>query len=203
MRILSMIALLLLTVFVSGSTYPPLPASSKELRRFYISRLISYEGTPYAVSGNPAGISCSGLVCQAIIDSTAGAALEGPAEWAHLHTGLRAHPCLADQLMRGCDGTLSPVCSAPDFLQLNYARLEPGDVAVVGKQVGLHTLAYLGGREWIAASAKTGHVTRIKGSDISQWWFGHMPVKVLRWNVFRGVIEQTASLTREDAPTNS
>jgi cell wall-associated NlpC family hydrolase len=153
------------------------------LRRAYVARLAEREGTPYAVTGDSAGISCSALVCQAFAD-VAFAAGHGRGDERLLRKSewLRSNPCLSEELRRGCQGHLSPVQSAVNIQLVDYRELLPGDVAVVSTIVGTHTLAYLGDGLWIQATAVDGRVVKTPAAAVGGYWFSRLPVSVLRWN---------------------
>ena len=159
------------------------PRTPDALRRAYVARLAEQEGTPYAVTGDSAGLSCSALVCQAFADVAFAAGytrgedrLTRDSEW------LRTNPCLAEQLRRGCAGRLSPVQSAANIQLVDYGKLLPGDVAVASTSIGAHTLAYLGDGVWIQSNSVDGRVVKTPAAAVSNYWFGRLPVSVMRWN---------------------
>jgi cell wall-associated NlpC family hydrolase len=163
---------------IGTRTRPP-----RGLRRAYVARLAEHEGTPYAATGDSAGISCSALVCQAFADVAFAAGytrgddrLLRDSEW------LRSHPCLSEELRRGCGGRLSLVQSAENIQLVDYGRLLPGDVAVASTSIGAHTLAYLGEGMWIQATAADGRVVKTTAHAVAGYWFSRLPVSVMRWN---------------------
>jgi cell wall-associated NlpC family hydrolase len=159
------------------------PRTPDDLRRAYVARMAEHEGTPYAVTGDSTGLSCSALVCQAFADvAFAAGYTRGDDRLLRVSEWLRTNPCLAEQLRHGCAGHLSPVQSAVNIQLVDYGKLLPGDVAVVSTSVGAHTLAYLGGGVWIQATAADGRVVKTHARAVSRYWFARLPVSVLRWN---------------------
>ena len=161
----------------------PRARTPRGLRRAYVARLAERVGTPYAVTGDSAGISCSALVCQAFADvALADGYARGDDRLLREGQWLRAHPCLSEELRRGCGGRLSPVQSAENIQLVDYGKLLPGDVAVASTSVGAHTLAYLGGGVWIQATSVDGRVVQTPAHAVSSYWFSRLPVSVMRWN---------------------
>jgi hypothetical protein len=62
--------------------------------------------------------------------------------------------------------------------------LQPGDVAIVGNEVGVHTMAYIGGGNWIHSDPIAEKVLVVNKDFINDDWFKYR-VSVMRWNIFK------------------
>lgn len=150
--------------------------ASDQLRNIYIERLLSYKGAPYAPYGIDTGISCSTLVREALVE------ISGLKEEARMD--ISADPCSSKDLRDGCHEKLSVVIDAANLNSLIYDEIQPGDIAVVGNEIGIHTLAYIGDKKWIHADPIAEKVIVSDVRDNNGYWF-NMKSRILRWNVLK------------------
>lgn len=71
------------------------------------------------------------------------------------------------------------LADAPVINAMNYAKLQPGDLAVTTN--GIHILAYLGDHAWIEADPTVGKVIEVKTPSDNVWF--STPVKFMRWRI--------------------
>lgn len=174
MKIKLIILLIIAFSTVSFTPYKQSPTpTAAQLRANYAAALINYKGAAYGTGEDGWGISCSTLVQQALIDSI------GYDKAAR--SGIESHRCLTEQLGQGCDGQLSLVLRAANLQKIDYDKIQPGDIAVVGNRVGIHTLAYIGNQTWIHADPFTEKVIESEVGNDNSYWFT-LQVSVMRWN---------------------
>jgi hypothetical protein len=155
------------------------------LQRAYLSSLRSFTGVKYVWGGeNSLGIDCSGLVREGMILATLrqGLVTLNPRL---LRAGgyIWWHDCTAAQLGEGYRGRTRVLEETPSLNELDYAHVEPGDIAVTDG--GAHTLAYLGDRTWIEADPNdlTGDkVIQVAVPESRNAWLS-VPMRILRWRL--------------------
>ena len=176
---LAAVAFILFVRFAPGRPY-----DAAALRAAYLASLRSLTGTKYVWGGeNALGIDCSGLVREGMIEATlrSGLLTMNPALLRQSYTIWR-YDCSAAQLGDGYDGRTIPLQETPSLAELDYAAVDPGDIAVTDG--GAHTLAYLGNRTWIEADPGdyAGKVIQITlPSSRNPWLF--VPMRILRWRL--------------------
>ncbi|HEX8399581.1 MAG TPA: NlpC/P60 family protein [Pyrinomonadaceae bacterium] len=173
----ALVLLILIVSTTSFSLFKPKPVRIGQLRDNYIQRLLSYRDAPYAPYGSDTGISCSTLVREALLESSG---LEKKAR-----TDILANSCSSRDLNEGCHGELSVVADASNLNSVNYDKIQPGDIAVVGYEIGIHTLAYLGDKQWIHADPIAEKVIVSDVRDNNGYWF-NMKARILRWKALNG-----------------
>lgn len=147
-----------------------------QIQKNYTKALLEYEGTAYAPYGETGGISCSTLVRKALAET------EGVDD--NTRATIKSFPCSSDELKKGCHNQLSFLTKAIDLKDIDYARLQPGDVAIIGNEIGVHTMAYLGDGNWIHADPITEKVSVDNKDSIYDDWSKYK-VSVMRWNIFK------------------
>lgn len=174
------LAVLTLTLLVIvGLNLPGRHPDKQALRERYIHALRSYEGIRYVWGGeNRLGIDCSGLVRVGLINANFREGLET------LNPGLmRAglslwwQDCSARALGEENRQFARHLFDAPAINRLGQTQLQPGDFAVTDD--GAHVLAYLGGRDWIAADPDERCVLVLSVPTTNAWFDSR--VKLLRW----------------------
>jgi len=159
---------------------PGRPVPQAALAREYVRSLTPYRGAVYIWGGeNRVGIDCSGLVRCGWIDANlrVGLRTANPAPLrAALWTWL--HDCSARDLGDGYRGRTRPVSAVRSLNRADYGVLRTGDIAV--SESGLHTLAYLGGGEWIEAEPVLNGVKRVRIPARGDIWFDS-PMRIVRW----------------------
>ena len=168
--------LILILSTSSFSFYKPKPLTISQLRDNYIERLLSYKDAPYAPYGTETGISCSTLIREALLESSG---LEAKAR-----ADILASSCSSKDLREGCRGELSFVADVSNLNSLNHDKIQPGDIAVVGNEIGIHTLAYIGDKKWIHADPVAQKVIVSEVRDNNGYWF-NMKARILRWNALK------------------
>ncbi|MBP7866476.1 MAG: C40 family peptidase [Acidobacteria bacterium] len=160
----------------------PGPAVDSDLfTHEYVRFLRSFEGTPYVWGGeNGLGVDCSGLVRIGLARAC------GRLGFSSFNPRLlRAafqlwwDDCTARELGTGAGGRTVPLYMAPSLNALTLGDLRPGDLAVTTD--GIHVLAYLGNRRWIAADPDRGEVV-VESIPSKNSWFSR-PVRVVRWRL--------------------
>ena len=172
------VALLVIAV----AAIPGRPVDPHRLRGEYVHALRAYTGVKYVWGGeNALGIDCSGLVREGMIDATLreGVATLNPSAIRESFF-LWRHDCSAEQLGLGYGGRTVPLLETPSLTEVDYGKLQPGDIAVT--EGGAHTLAYLGDRTWIEADPGdyAGKVIQVNASHTRNPWFS-VPMQILRW----------------------
>lgn len=150
------------------------------LRAEYVRSLQDFKGTAYIWGGeNAIGIDCSGLIRCGWMD-------------ANLRIGLRTlnphlirqaariwwQDCSAQELSAGYRDRTRFAGMTTAINRLDYAYLQTGDVVVT--ESGVHTLAYLGDRNWIEADPRAGAVITLQAPVAGNPWFEE-PIKIIRW----------------------
>jgi hypothetical protein len=168
--------LLVATLLLPGRA-PEVPS----LRRAYVQALQRYEGTAYLWGGeNRLGIDCSGLVRRGLLAAAASRALrELNPRLLREAASLWWHDASARALRDGHRELTVPLLSAASLNELDHEQLRPGDLAVTSD--GVHVLAYLGDRTWIASDPEQAEVIRMRAPNISVWF--RVPVRLLRWRL--------------------
>lgn len=170
---------LLLFIFLTTDFFLSDQSSSAKpmtLRENYVRALKSFKGASYAPAGDSNGISCSTFVRKALIETV------GTDQ--AMRSSLESHPCLSDDLRKGCDNQLSFVIKAQNFNSLNYDKIQLGDIAVLGNKIGIHTMAYIGNKTWIHSDPVAEEVIEsIEPEDYDDW--DTFEVNIWRWNVLK------------------
>jgi cell wall-associated NlpC family hydrolase len=149
------------------------------LRTEYVESLLSYKGTFYIFGGgNRIGIDCSGLVQRGLIDAFVQQALatRNPA-LARDALSLWWHNRSARALGSGYRGDTHLLFEGKSLNALDYAKLEPGDLAVMSD--GIHVLAYVGNDTWIEADPAPMRV--ILATPPRNDFYFNTPVRIMRW----------------------
>lgn len=176
------LCLLIAFIFMLGCLWPKRADNLQALRQEYVLSLLAYKGAPYVWGGeNKWGIDCSGLMRCALIDSEVkqGITTLNPAL---LREGFSLwwNDCSALELKDGFQNRTRLLFIAHSLNQINYSKIEPGDIAVTSS--GVHVLAYIGHKSWIEADPNeiAGHqVIEVQVPARSAWF--NMPVHVMRW----------------------
>ncbi|MCX6876053.1 MAG: NlpC/P60 family protein [Verrucomicrobia bacterium] len=163
---------------------PGRPLNGNELRAKYLEGMTELVGTKYFWGGESSrGIDCSGLPRLALREALLAYGLH------HLDGGaLRLfvsqwwHDASAKALGSGYRGYTIPLGPNGTIKDMDYASLQPGDLAVT--ESGVHVLAYLGEDRWIQADPGIGAVAILNGRSDRNRWF-EVPVTTHRWTVFR------------------
>lgn len=163
---------------------PGRPPDAERLRSAYVASLRRYVGVSYVLGGETRrGTDCSGLIRMGMMDACVDSGLAklngrliraAADEW--------RHDCSARELMAGHGGRTRLLFRARSINAIDPARLQPGDVAVTAS--GIHTLAYLGDREWIEADPEQGGVVIVRVPDRNPWF--EQPVAIVRWRLLDG-----------------
>lgn len=176
------LCLSLVFLFILGCLWPKRAENTQALRQQYIRSLLAYKSAPYVWGGeNKRGIDCSGLMRCGLIDAEVeqGITTLNPSL---LREGFSLwwNDCSARALKDGFQKRTRLLFIAPSLNQLNYSKIEPGDIAVTSS--GVHVLAYTGHKTWIEADPNeiAGHqVIEVQVPARSAWF--NMPVHVMRW----------------------
>jgi cell wall-associated NlpC family hydrolase len=169
----SFLLLLLVLTTASLSLYKPKPLTTVQLRENYIERLLSYKDAKYAPYGVDTGISCSTLIRKAFV--------EIPGLKKEVRMDILANPCSSDDLRQGCSGKLSFVIDANNLKNLNYDEIQLGDIAIIGNEIGVHALAYIGDKKWIHSDPIAEKVIVSDIRDNDGYWF-NIKARILRWS---------------------
>jgi len=179
LRFLVMLAPSLLTI---PFLLPGRPFDSKDLRADYMTSLASYEATRYFWGGeSPRGIDCSGLPRRALRDALL--------KYGFRHAnGLAFRTWLehwwfdasAKALSEGYSGYTHPTGTSGTIRKMDYASVEPGDLALT--RDGIHALVYAGDGKWIQADPGLGAVATLDGRTDENPWF-RLPVTLHRWQL--------------------
>jgi NlpC/P60 family len=153
------------------------------LQQEYLTALRRYDGAPYSWGGeSPRAIDCSGLVRRGLMDALLLHGLRS-ADPALLRSAFSQwwHDTSARALGAHHRGLTVPVLSAPSLNLLDHTVILPGDLAVTTN--GLHVMAYLGDRQWIAADPGASQVITVTVPVRDNTWFD-TPVNIVRWSRF-------------------
>ena len=169
--------ILLLVVAFSASFLPYRHHSqtlSLRLQEKYVAALVRHEGETYAPYGEEGGISCSTLVRQSLID-----VLDKNSKF-----DFAANPCSSEELKKGCNGELSTILHAADLKRIDYSKLQQGDIAIIGDNLGIHTMAYIGNEMWIHSDPIEGKVIETNERETNDDWTKYQ-VTVMRWKILQ------------------
>ena len=86
--------------------------------------------------------------------------------------------CSAKALMNNYRDFTKSRFQAESINKLDHNKLEPGDFAVTVD--GVHTLVYLGNKQWIEADPGIGKVITVTVPVENNGWFD-LPVQILSW----------------------
>jgi len=167
-------------VFLVFPVQPPRDRSA--LRTAYGDALKAYSGTRYVWGGEGRfGIDCSGLVRKGLEDALAsqGFSTLNPA-LVRESNSLYWNDTTAKVIGDGYSGRTGLVTTCPSLNSLDYSLLLPGDLAVTMN--GVHVMAYLGDKTWIAADPGEGKVTRFVIPEKTNAYFS-MPMNIIRWKI--------------------
>ena len=117
----------------------------------YVARLQRLVGTSYGV------LSCSSYICAA----------------------RRHERCSAREIWNGCGGDLIIIEQTADKDNIDYTKLEPGDIAAFH---GVHVAAYIGEGVWIDSDPAHNGVGTIRLENtkpFDPWFTGE--IRILRW----------------------
>jgi cell wall-associated NlpC family hydrolase len=157
----------------------PNPAT---LRADYCRALKSYLGCRYIWGGETyAGIDCSGFVRKGMEDALACRAIStGDADALRQSISLYWHDTNARVIGEGYSGRTKFVTACANLNGLDYALLQPGDLAVTAE--GDHVMAYLGDKTWIAADPGFGKVTEFHIPEKNDPYFS-TAMRIVRWKI--------------------
>jgi len=124
----------------------------------YVDALRSYDGKSYLE------VTCSKLICQA-----------------HEQISKAKADCTAKDIWNGCGGKLEEVTSAASLAEVDWSKVNGGDVLAVN---GVHVVAYLGEGQCIDSDPIQGGVAEVTVKSLvsrtnDTWFTG--PVRVERW----------------------
>lgn len=163
--------------------YPArLPRDRSALRTAYGDALRAYSGTRYVWGGEGRfGIDCSGLVRKGLEDALTrqGFFKLNPA-LIREGNSLYWNDTTAKVIGEGYSGRTFLVTTCPSLNGLDYSLLMPGDLAVTTN--GVHIMAYLGSKTWIAADPGEGKVTSFVIPEKNNACFS-MPMNIVRWDI--------------------
>lgn len=152
------------------------------LRQEYVRSLRGYEGVAYVWGGEGhLGIDCSGLMRAGLVDAEVkrglttfnpGVLRSAVSLWWH-DEGATA---MKDEYRH----LTHKLFDAPDLNTLDYARIQSGDMAVLGG--GAHVIAYIGDQTWIEADPGEQRVVQIKAPSKNTWL--HQHAALVRWRQF-------------------
>ena len=182
LRRLRTLLLILPLVVILPFLLPGKPMDQIALRADYLERLRGFGGTVYVWGGESrTGIDCSGLPRRALRDALFHQGVTGMngaafREWARqwwFDTSAKA-------MGEGYRGFTRPIGIEGKLRELDFNRLEPGDLAVT--RSGVHVMIYVGNGCWIQADPKPGKVVISQPSSDPSVWFD-MEVSIHRWTV--------------------
>jgi len=159
---------------------PGRPVDVGALRQGYVNSLKRYEGTLYFWGGeNRIGIDCSGLVRRGLINANVrlGLSTLNPTP---MRTALSLwwHDCSARALRDEYRGYTLGLSTANSINDADHNSILPGDMAVTTD--GIHILAYIGNKEWIAADPGAMRVL-IEVVPSNSPWFSRS-IRLIRWS---------------------
>ncbi len=152
----------------------------ERFRERNIAAMKSFEGSPYFWGGESrSGVDCSGLIRRGAIDALfrEGVTSLNP----HLvreSIGLWWNDTSARQFTEGYAGRMTPLFESQTLEEAQSRGLKPGDVAVTAD--GVHTLAYIGGSQWIEADPGLKRVTILDVPSFKNPW-AQVRVNLMRW----------------------
>lgn len=169
-----------LTAFILSPSRHPYDRT--QLRNTYCQSLQSYLGSHYVWGGEGRfGIDCSGLVRRGMEDAMVH---RGFAEFnpALVRQGalLWWQDTTAHEIGHGYGGRTHFVTSCKTLNILDYSLLQPGDMAVTTS--GVHIMAYLGNKRWIAADPEAMNVVTFDIPEMHSGFFA-MPMNIVRWKI--------------------
>jgi len=152
------------------------------LRQAYRDAMKSYEGTRYVWGGEGCfGIDCSGLVRKGLEDALVAEGFSTLNSTLLRESGaLYWNDTTAKVIGEGYSGRTVLVTTCPSLNTLDYSLVQPGDLAVT--ENGVHVMAYLGDKAWIAADPEEGKVTRFVVPEKGNAYFS-MPMRIVRWKI--------------------
>jgi hypothetical protein len=172
-------ATILFLVQPSGSHHS---VDRSALRSDYCAALKSYSDCRYVWGGEGYfGIDCSGLVRKGLEDALVarGFATLNPA-LIRAGISLYWHDTTAKVIGEGYANRTFFVTACPMLNTLDESLLQPGDLAVTLN--GIHIMAYLGNRTWIAADPGESKVTTFVIPEQKNAYFS-TPMRIVRWKI--------------------
>ena len=152
------------------------------LRQAYVEAMQAYQGTRYVWGGEGRfGIDCSGLVRKGWEDALVSQGLfTGNSALIREGASVYWNDTTAKVLGEGYTGRTTLVTTCPSLNTADYTLLLSGDLAVT--QNGVHVLAYLGDKTWIAADPGEGKVARFVVPEKENAYF-FTPMRIVRWKM--------------------
>jgi hypothetical protein len=159
-----------------------LPEDRQPLRTAYIEAMKSYTGCRYAWGGEGRmGIDCSGLIRRGMEDALMKEGVETlNSTLVRMALDLYWNDTTAAEMKRGYNGRTFPVTQCESLNALDYEPLVPGDLAVTDD--GVHVMAYLGNKSWVAADPGEGAVTLFSIPEKKNAYFDR-PMTICRWRI--------------------
>lgn len=176
----------LLAVILGIVVFLVLPGKSTvdrdALRQAYREAMMGYEGTRYVWGGEGLfGIDCSGLVRKGLEDALMSQGFVSlNSRLIRESNALYWNDTTAKVIGEGYSGRTALVTTCPSLNTLDYSLLLPGDLAVT--ENGVHVMAYLGDKMWIAADPGEGKVTRFAIPEKENAYFS-VPMRIVRWKI--------------------
>ena len=157
------------------------PSIDKEVIRVeYVKSLKKYDGTRYLWGGETSlGIDCSGLVRRGMIDTyiRLGIVNFSP-QYIRKALYLWYNDMSAEALGKEYKNHTLLIMSNQTLNELDYGNLREGDIMVTAD--GVHTMVYIGNREWIQADPAEHRVLILRAPAENNLWY-KTPSNILRW----------------------